>query len=337
MQPSGIPPTMMAIEISRPGGPDVLRSASRAVPTVGAGEVLLEVHAAGLNRLDVNQRQGRTKPPPGASDIPGVEAAGRIVALGEGVSGWSVGDRCMAIHTGGGYAEYMAVPAEQCLPVPPGLTLVEAAGIPETFLTVWSTVFMMAHLQPGEWLLTHGGASGIGTSAIQLARHLGMRCIVTAGADERCEACIRLGADRAVNYRASDFVAAALEATGGRGVDVVLDFIAGDYLPRNLAAMAFGGRLVMIATMRGSTTTTDVLRIMTHRLTIMGAAFRSRSKAEKSAIVADFRERALPLVADGRVRPVVDAVFPFEQIAEAHRRLEAGPLGKVLLQLRQEG
>jgi len=329
-------PDMRAIEIAEPGGPEVLRPVRRPVPVPAAGEILLAVQAAGLNRLDINQRQGRTRPPPGASDIPGVEAAGRIAALGPDVSGWAVGDRCMAIHTGGGYAEYLAVPAAQCLPIPERLSEVEAAGVPETFLTVWSTVFMMAHLAPGEWLLVHGGASGIGTSAIQLARHLGMRSIVTAGSAERCAACLRLGADEAVNYRAADFVEAARAATGDRGVDVILDTIAGDYFPRNLAAMAFGGRMVMIAAMGGASTTTDLLRLMTQRLTVMGAAFRSRSLEEKAGIVADFSARALPLLRDGLVKPVIDSVFAFDDVVAAQRRLEAGPVGKVILRVGSE-
>ena len=326
--------TMRVIEIGAPGGPEVLRLVERARPRPGAGEVLIEVHAAGVNRPDLAQRAGTYPPPPGASDLPGLEVAGRIVALGTEVEGWRVGDAVCALCNGGGYAEYVAVAAGQCLPLPPGLSMAEAAALPETFFTVWSNVFMRGRLAPGEVLLVHGGASGIGTTAIQLAHALGAEVYATAGNAQKCAACERLGARRCFNYRNEDFVAGLLAATADRGADVILDIVGGDYLPRNLAALAVDGRLLQIATQRGREAPLDLALMMRKRLTLTGSTLRPQSAVAKAAIASALRAQAWPLLHDGRVRPVLHRVLSFAQAADAHRLLEqCEHVGKIILAL----
>ncbi len=327
-----LPATMTAIEISRPGGPEVLVPAERPLPRPGPGDVLVQVAAAGVNRPDVLQRQGAYSPPPGTTDIPGLEIAGRIVALGQGVEGFQVGEAVTALVAGGGYAEYCAAPAPQCLPVPRGLGLVEAAAIPETFFTVWTNVFERARLSPGESLLVHGGSSGIGTTAIQLGRAFGARVFATAGSAEKCAACVKLGAERAIDYRREDFVAVLSDVTEGRGVDVILDMVGGDYTSRNLKALAVEGRLVQIAFLKGSTVELNLLPLMTKRLTITGSTLRPRSVAEKGAIARALADRVWPLIEAGRVRPVLHATFPLREAAAAHRLMESSAhIGKIVL------
>jgi putative PIG3 family NAD(P)H quinone oxidoreductase len=330
-------PSMTVIEIAQPGGPEVLRPARRERPRPGAGEVLIQVEAAGVNRPDVLQRQGHYAPPPGASDIPGLEVAGAIVELGAGVRDWSVGDRVCALLAGGGYAEMAVAPAPQCLPIPAGLTAVEAAALPETFFTVWTNVFERGRLRAGETLLVHGGSSGIGTAAIALAHALGARVIATAGSPAKCAACERLGAERAIDYRQEDFVAAVREATGGRGVDVVLDMVGGDYTPRNVECLALEGRLVQIAFLRGPQTQLDLRPLLQRRLTITGSSLRPRSVEEKGALARAVREHVWPLIEAGRVRPVIHATFPLELAASAHRLMESSAhIGKIVLVTRHE-
>ncbi|HWF83199.1 MAG TPA: NAD(P)H-quinone oxidoreductase [Vicinamibacterales bacterium] len=323
---------MRAIEIRQPGGPDVLTPAERPVPVPGPGESLIKVAAAGVNRPDIAQRQGKYPPPPGASDIPGLEIAGTIVQIGDDVREWRVGDRVCALVSGGGYAEYCAVPAPQCLPVPRGMSDVDAAAIPETFFTVWTNVFERGRLAPGESFLVHGGSGGIGTTAIQLAHARGARVFATAGSAEKCRACERLGAERAINYREEDFVATTREATGGRGVDVILDMIGGDYFPRHIETLAMDGRLVQIATLGGPKAQIFLPAIMQRRLTITGSTLRVRSVGEKGAIAAALRKEVWPLLEMGRVRPVVFRTFPLDQAADAHRLMESSThIGKIVL------
>jgi putative PIG3 family NAD(P)H quinone oxidoreductase len=338
---------MRAVEISAAGPPDVLRVTERPTPEPAAGEVLIHVRAAGVNRPDLMQREGRYPPPPGATDIPGLEVAGRIAALGppdvhgspRSASGrpWSTGDEVMALVAGGGYAEACVVPGVQCLPVPTGLSLVAAAAVPETFFTVWTNVFDRGRLAPGEWLLVHGGTSGIGTTAIQLAAARGAMVIATAGTDEKCRAVERLGARRAINYRSEDFVHEVAAITGGRGVDVVLDIVGAPYTARNLACLGREGRLVQIGVMGGETATVSLRRMLTHRLTITASTLRIRTPEEKGAIAAALEHEVLPLLAAGRVRPVVHEVYPLERAADAHRRLESGVVvGKLVLECAPE-
>ncbi len=325
---------MLAIEISRPGPPDVLVPAERPAPRPGRGEVLIKVAAAGVNRPDVMQRQGRYPPPPGASDIPGLEVAGEIVEGGDGVTNWQAGDPVCALVSGGGYAEYCVAPAPQCLPVPAGLTpaLIAAAGIPETFFTVWTNVFERGRLTAGETFLVHGGASGIGTTAIQLARAFGARVFATAGTPEKCRACERLGAERAIDYRTDDFVAVVKAATGGRGLDVILDMVGGDYIPRNLDCLAIDGRLVQIAFLKGSRAEVDLMAVLRRRLTITGSTLRPRSVEEKGAIARALREHVWPLIERGTVKPIIHATFPLARAADAHRMMERGEhIGKIIL------
>jgi putative PIG3 family NAD(P)H quinone oxidoreductase len=327
-----MPETMTAVAITTPGSPDVLRAVPWPMPEPAAGEVLVRVEAAGVNRPDLLQRQGKYPPPPGASELPGLEVAGRIVAVGPAVDRWRGGEAVCALVAGGGYAQFCAVPAEQCLPVPQGLTMVEAAAMPETFFTVWSNVFERGRLAPRELLLVHGGASGIGTTAIQLARVFGARVIATAGTAEKCAACRRLGAEQAVNYRTEDFVAVVRDASGGRGADVVLDMVGGDYTPHNLESLAEEGRLVQIAFLRGPRVEIDLGIVMRRRLTITGSTLRPRSPSEKGAIARALEARVWPHVTAGRVRPVIHRVFPLADAAEAHRALEAGEhVGKIVL------
>ena len=324
--------TMRVIEISRPGPPEVLAVASRPRPEPAPGEVLIEVRAAGVNRPDVAQRMGKYPPPPGASDIPGLEVAGTIVALGPAVAGWQVDDEVCALVAGGGYAEFCAAPSGQCLPVPRGLSLVAAAAIPETYFTVWTNVFERGRLSTGETLLVHGGASGIGTTAIQLAHAFEARVLATAGSAERCAACERLGAERAINHEEKDFVAVVREATGGRGVDLILDMVGGDYVRRNIEALATNGRLVQISFLKGSKVEIDLQPVIQRRLTVTGSTLRPRTVAEKSAIAAALREHVWPLLERGVARPVIFATFPLERAAEAHALLESGQhIGKIVL------
>ena len=323
---------MIAIEIRQPGDPDVLVPVERPRPEPGSGEVLIKVAAAGVNRPDVMQRQGRYPPPPGAPDIPGLEVAGTIAAIGPDVSGWRQGEDVCALVSGGGYAEYCVAPAPQCLPVPHGLDLAGAAAIPETFFTVWTNVFERGRLAAGESILVHGGSSGIGTTAIQIARARGARVFATAGSAVKCAACEQLGAARAINYREADFVAAVRDLTGGRGVDVVLDMVGGEYFARNIEALAVEGRLVEIATQRGTKAELVIPTIMQRRLTITGSTLRPRSVAEKGAIARAVQANVWPLVESGAVKPIVFRTFPLARAADAHRLLESSEhIGKLVL------
>ena len=324
---------MIAIEISRPGAPEVLRPVERPDPRAGAGEVLIAVAAAGVNRPDVLQRRGRYPPPPGASDIPGLEVAGTVAAVGAGVEGWRIGDRVCALVSGGGYATMCVAPAPQCLPPPSALDLVAAAAIPETFFTVWTNVFELGRLNKGEAALFHGGTSGIGTTAIQLAAARGSRVFATAGSDEKCRACEALGAERAINYRTEDFVAVIQERTGRRGVDLILDIVGGDYFTKNIAALADGGRLVQIGIL-GSTAsaTIDLGQVLRRRLTVTGSTLRPRSIAEKGRIAAALHREVWPLLESGRVKPIVYRTFPLVEAAAAHRLMESSEhIGKIVL------
>ena len=329
---------MLAIEISRFGGPEVLVPVERPRPVPAAGEVLIQVAAAGVNRPDALQRRGGYPPPAGASDIPGLEVAGTIAEVGPGGSGgvnaggYRIGDRVCALVSGGGYAEFCAAPAVQCLPVPRGLDMVAAGAILETSFTVWSNVFERGRLKPGEWILIHGGSSGIGTIAIQLAHVLGSHVLATAGSAEKCAACERLGAERAINYRETDFVAAVRETTGGRGVDVVLDMVGGDYLQRNIDVLAVEGRLVQIALQAGPTAQLNMVPLLVKRLTITASTLRARSVEEKGAIAAAVRAHVWPLLESGAVKPIVHATFPLRAAADAHRLLESSQhIGKIML------
>jgi NADPH2:quinone reductase len=327
-----LPDRMRAVEIDGYGGPEVLKVAMRPVPEPGPGEVLVEVAAAGVNRPDVAQRRGNYPVPPGASDIPGLEVAGRVVAAGAGVTRWRPGDEVCALVSGGGYAQYCAAPAVQCLPVPRGLTMVEAASLPETFFTVWSMVWGRARLAPGETLLVHGGSSGIGVTAIQMASALGNAVYVTAGSEGKCRACEELGAHRAINYRTQDFVAEVRALTGGRGVDVILDMVAGDYVQRDIQALADDGRVVILAVLGGSRGEVAFDQILRRRLTITGATLRPRPVAFKGEVAAQLQERIWPLVESGRIRPVIHATFPLAEAAGAHALMESSAhVGKIVL------
>ena len=322
---------MRAIEISSPGGPGVLRLTERPVPDLRDGEVLVRVIAAGVNRPDIMQRMGKYPPPPGVTDIPGLEISGEIVAS-RGNSRFSDGQQVCALVAGGAYAEYCAVPVEQCLPIPRGVSAVHAAAIPETYFTVWTNLFDRGRLREGETVLVHGGTSGIGTTAIQLARALGVRVIATAGSDEKCEACRSIGAHTAIDYNAADFVAEVRAATDGRGVDVVLDIVGGDYLPRNLECLRIDGRLVQIGLIAGSRASLDLRAVLQKRLTITGSTLRPRSPLEKGAIARELEQHVWPLLATGTVRPIVHGEFPLDRAADAHEELESGRvIGKLVL------
>ena len=330
-----VPESMTAMQIARPGGPEVLQPISRPVPQPRAGEVLIEVAAAGVNRPDCLQRAGHYNPPPGASDLPGLEVAGTVVRTASDVTQWKVGDRVCALAPGGGYAQYCLTPAGQCLPIPAGLDMVEAASLPETFFTVWINVFERARLRPGETLLVQGGSSGIGVTAIQLASALGHRVFATAGSAEKCAACERLGAERAINYRTGDFVEAVRQSTGGKGVDVILDMVGGDYVPRELKALADDGRLSLIAFLGGTKTTLDLTDILMRRLTITGSTLRPRTIEYKIRIAHSLRERVWPLIEAGRIKPVIYRTFPLEQAAQAHALMESSVhMGKIVLEVR---
>jgi NADPH2:quinone reductase len=327
-----LPRQMIAIGIKAPGGPEMLVAEERPMPLPGAGEILVKVAAAGVNRPDVMQRQGRYPPPKGAPDIPGLEIAGEVVALGDGVTRWKIGDKVAALVVGGGYAEYCLAHESHALPVPRGTSMVEAAAIPETFFTVWHNVFERGRLKDGETLLVHGGSSGIGTAAIQLAKAFGAQVITTAGSAEKCEACRKLGADAAVNYKSEDFVAVTKSATGGRGADVILDMVGGDYIERNYEAAAVEGRIVQIAFQGSSKATVDFHRIMLKRLHHTGSTLRSRAVADKGAIARAVGDKVMPLIAAGKVKPVIDSTFPLREAAAAHARMESSlHIGKIVL------
>jgi NADPH2:quinone reductase len=323
---------MRAIEITQPGAPDVLRLCDRPIPVPQAGEVLIKVHAAGVNRPDILQRTGNYPVPPGASDLPGLEVAGEIVDGDLAGSGFQKGDMVCALVQGGGYAEYCTVPHQQCLPIPKGLTAVEAASLPETFFTVWSNVFDRAHLTPSESLLVQGGTSGIGVTAIQLAAALGHRVFATAGSDEKCRACEALGAERGINYRTEDFVEVAKAATNRKGVDVILDMVGGDYVAREISCLADDGRLVFIALLGGGKANVNMGPVLIRRLTITGSTLRPRPIAFKAAIAAKLREHVWPLIEAGKIKPVVYQTFPLEQASQAHALMETSThIGKIML------
>jgi putative PIG3 family NAD(P)H quinone oxidoreductase len=328
---TAIPASMAAIEIARPGGPEVLTPTRRPVSTPGAGDVLIQVVAAGVNRPDVLQRQGNYPVPPRASDIPGLEVAGTIAAIGAEVRDWRVGDTVMALLAGGGYAEYASVPAVQCLPKPKNFSMIEAAAVPETFFTVWTNVFQRGHLTADETFLVHGGASGIGTTAIQLAKAFGARVFATAGDAEKCRACERLGAERAINYKNEDFVEVIKNLTGGKGVNLILDMVGGDYVARNIAACAVDGRIVSIAFLQGAKVEINLAAVMAKRLWLTGSTLRPRSPIEKGIIAGALRAQVLPLMETDRIKPLIDSTFPLAQAAEAHRRIEADHIGKIVL------
>jgi NADPH:quinone reductase len=327
-----LPETMTCVEIGAAGGPEVLKPGTRSLPRPGPGEVLIKVAAAGVNRVDTFQRMGNYPVPDGATDLLGLEIAGEVVARDDAAVEWSVGDRVCALVAGGGYAEYCPVPATHCLPIPKGLDLVQAASLPETYFTVWTNVFERAALQPGETLLVHGGSSGIGVAAIQLAKNLGSPVAVTAGSVEKCAACRSLGAELAVNYRTDDFVSAVNNFTGDKGVDVILDMVGGDYVARNIEALAIEGRLVYIAFLKGSQVDVDLRPMMVKRLSVMGSTLRPLTVERKAAIAATLRERIWPLIDTGNIKPVIHATFPLAQAAEAHRLMESSAhIGKIML------
>lgn len=327
-----VPDTMRAVEISAPGGPEVLRLVTRPVPKPGEGEVLIRVAAAGVNRPDVLQRQGLYPPPPGASDLPGLEVAGTIVACGAGVSGWREGDSVCALLAGGGYAEYAVAAAALCLPIPGDLSPVGAAALPETLFTVWTNVFERGGLKQGETFLVHGGTSGIGTTAIQLAREFGATVYATAGGPEKARACEELGAARGIDYRAEDFVAVVKELTGGRGVDVILDMVGGDYVARNIDCLAMDGRHVSIAFLQGPKVTLNLFPVMAKRLTLTGSTLRPRTVEQKAAIAAALREQVWPLLDLGKVAPRIDRTYQLESAGEAHALMESSThIGKIVL------
>jgi NADPH:quinone reductase len=329
---SGIPASMTAIEIGQPGPPQVLRPASRPVPEPGPREVLIKVAAAGVNRPDVLQRKGAYPPPPGVSDIPGLEVAGEVVRIGSGVTEPSPGTRVCALLAGGGYAQYAIAPAAQCLPVPAGLSMEEAAALPETFFTVYYNLFMRARLRAGETLLVHGGSSGIGTTAVLLAKAMGAHVIVTAGSAEKCAACRKLGADAAINYQEEDFVARTLEVSGGGGADVILDIVGGEYLARNIAASAVNGRIAIIGTQGGAKAEIDLRSVMMKRLWLGGSTLRPQSVESKGAIAAALRKEVWPLFESKGLRPLIHARFPLTEAARAHALMESSAhIGKIVL------
>jgi putative PIG3 family NAD(P)H quinone oxidoreductase len=329
-----LPTTMTVIEAREPGAPEVLATAERPVPEPGPGEVLIEVAAAGINRPDVLQRQGLYPPPKGASDLVGLEVAGHVAALGPGATRYKVGDAVCALVNGGGYAQYAVAPEATTLPVPQGLNLVEAAALPEAMFTVWHNVFERAALKDGEWLLVHGGASGIGTTAIQIATALGAKVMATVGSAWKARACETLGALRAIDYRNEDYVEAVRETTGGHGADVILDMVGGDYIERNLRAAALDGRIVQIAFLKGSKVEIDLMRLMMRRLTLTGSTLRAQTPEAKARMARAIEERIWPLMAQGKVKPVIDSTFKLEDAVGAHRRIDdpehVGKIGLVV-------
>jgi putative PIG3 family NAD(P)H quinone oxidoreductase len=329
---ASVPETMTAIEISTPGGPEVLKPKTMPTPKPAAGQILVKVAAAGVNRPDLMQRAGLYPPPPGHSPLPGLEIAGEVAAVGQGVTRWKLGDKVCALVNGGGYAQYCLAEEPIALPVPAGLDMVQAGAVPETFFTVWNNVFERGRLAAGEWFLVHGGTSGIGTTAIQLAKAFGAKVIATAGSPEKCKACLEIGADRAINYKTEDFVAAARDATGGKGVDVTLDMVGGDYTERNIAAAAEEGRIVQIAVLGGAEVKINIARVMMKRVTLTGSTLRPRTREAKTGFARALEAEVWPLLASGKVRVVMDSTFPLPKAAEAHRRLESGAhVGKVVL------
>jgi NADPH2:quinone reductase len=329
-----LPSRMTAIAIKAPGGPEVLVPEERPVPTPAATEVLVRVRAAGVNRPDVMQRKGQYPPPPGAPDIPGLEIAGEVVAVGDKVKRWKIGDKVCALVSGGGYAEYCVTDEATALAVPKGFSFTDAAALPETFMTVWHNVFERGALKPGETVLIHGGSSGIGTTAIMLAKQFGAKVIVTAGSPEKCEACRKLGADVAIDYNKEDFVAATKQATGGKGAELILDMIGGDYVDRNFEAAAVEGRIVQIATQKGPKVTVDLRRLMLKRLTHTGSTLRARPVADKAAIARAVEAKVWPLLESGKLRPVIDSTYPLDKAADAHARMETSlHVGKIMLEL----
>ena len=325
---------MKCIEISKPGGPEVLVPAERPAPTPKPHEILIKVAAAGVNRPDVQQRLGKYAPPPDASDLPGLEVAGEVAAVGADVKMWKVGDKVCALVHGGGYADHCVAPEVQALPVPKGLSMIEAASLPETFFTVYSNVYERARLAPGESLLVQGGSSGIGVTAIQIAAALGNRVFATAGSDEKCAACVRLGAEKAINYKTQDFAAEVKTATGGKGVNVVLDMVGGDYVQREISCMAEEGRLVFIAVLGGWKAEFNIAEVMMKRLVLTGSTLRPRTVAFKGAVAKSLRERVWPLIEAGKIKPVIYKTFPLAQASEAHRLMETSQhIGKIVLEL----
>jgi len=323
---------MKCVEISKPGGPEVLVAAERPTPSPQANEILIKVAAAGVNRPDVLQRMGKYPVPPGASDLPGLEVAGEVSALGSAVKSFKLGDKVCALVSGGGYAEYCVTPEAQALPIPRGLSALEAASLPETFFTVWSNVYDRARLAPGESLLVQGGSSGIGVTAIQIAAAMGNRVFATAGSDEKCAACVRLGAQKAINYRTQDFLAEVKAATGGKGVDVILDMVGGDYVPKELKCLADDGRLVFIAMLGGSKTELDISEVLRRRLVVTGSTLRPRPVEFKGAIARSLREKIWPLIDAGKIKPVVFKTFPLALASEAHKLMESSQhIGKIVL------
>ena len=327
-----LPSKMRAVEIAKPGGPEALVPTGRALPPPKPNEILARVPPAGVNRPDVLQRQGLYAVPPDASDLPGLEIAGEVVACGAKVARWKIGDKVCALAHGGGYAEYCAVPEVQALPVPKGLSMIEAASLPETFFTVWSNVYDRGRLKAGETLLVHGGSSGIGVTAIQIARAMGNRVLATAGSDDKCAACVKLGADKAINYRTQDFLAEVQAATSGKGVNVILDMVGGDYVPKELKCLAEEGRLVFIAFLRGPKTELDINEVMRRRLTLTGSTLRPRPVEFKGAVAASLREHVWPLIESGKIKPVIFKTFPLAQASEAHKLMESSQhIGKIVL------
>ena len=328
-----LPTQMTVVAISKPGGPEVLVPEQRAVPQPGPDEILVKVEAAGVNRPDVAQRSGAYPPPPGASDLPGLEIAGEVVAVGSNAKRHKVGDKVMSLVAGGGYAQYCIAQDAQAMSVPPALSIKEAGALPETLMTVWHNVFERGGLKEGETLLIHGGSSGIGTMAIQLAKAFGAKVFVTVGSQDKVDACLKLGADRAINYKTEDFVAVVKEATNKEGVNLILDMVAGDYVDRNYDAAAVDGRIVQIATLNGPKITANIAKVMVKRLTHTGSTLRPRSNADKAAMVAAIEQKVMPLLREGRIKPVMDSTFPLEKAADAHRRMETSAhIGKIVLE-----
>lgn len=329
-----LPAQMTVIGISKPGGPEVLVPETRPVPTPGAGELLIKVAAAGVNRPDVAQRSGSYPPPPGASDLPGLEIAGEVVAVGPGDTRHKVGDRVMSLVAGGGYAEYCIAPDAQAITVPDALSMIEAGATPETLMTVWHNVFERGKLQPGETMLIHGGSSGIGTMAIQLAKAFGARVIVTVGSQDKADACLKLGADHAINYKTQDFVAVSRELTGGTGPNLIIDMVGGDYIEKNYDAAAMDGRIVQIAFLGGPKATVNFAKLMTKRLVHTGSTLRPRSLADKAAMVSAIEAKVMPMIRAGKVKPLMDSTFSLREAADAHRRMESSQhIGKIVLKV----
>ena len=329
-----VPSQMTVIGISKPGGPEVLLPETRSVPAPGPGEILIKVEAAGVNRPDVAQRAGFYPPPAGASDLPGLEVAGEVVALGEGAHKHKLGDKVMSLVAGGGYAQYCIAQDAQAMTIPPSFSILEAGATPETLMTVWHNVFERGQLQAGETILIHGGSSGIGTMAIQLSKAFGAKVIVTVGSKDKADACVRLGADHAINYKTEDFVAASKSLTAGSGPNLILDMVGGDYVERNYEAAAIDGRIVQIATLGGPKATVNIARLMVKRLHHTGSTLRPRSNADKAAMVAAIEAKVMPLLREGRIKPLMDSTFPLAKVADAHRRMETSEhIGKIVLAL----